>query len=66
MSSRPSDFETALRYAKLWTSYEGVADVISSGEVIIVMTTCNPAAITAPIPSSFRGYPVSYCQQTNI
>ena len=58
------DMEQILREAQHWTRFEGVTRVISrsslSGQSLVVITSCNPAAITAPIPSIFHGYPVSF------
>ncbi|MGC1510513.1 hypothetical protein [Ketobacter nezhaii] len=61
-----SDIQSAVAAAQAWLAYEGVAHVSSSrtstGDTIVVLTTCNPAAITAPIPSTFQGFSVIFCQ----
>lgn len=58
------DMEQILRQAQNWTKFEGVTKVISKtthgGQTLVVITSCNPAAITAPIPSTFHGYPVTF------
>lgn len=59
-------FQTAMEQAQAWLDYEGIVQVRSShtpnGDVIVVVTNCNPAAVTAPVPSYFLGYPVVFCQ----
>ncbi len=59
--------ELAVLDAQQWTAYEGVRKVVSGdgGRMIVVITSCNPAAITAPIPSFFHGFPVSFCEMTH-
>jgi len=62
------NIELAVQDAQQWKEYEGVQKVVmdDKGCGIIVITTCNPAAITAPIPSYFHGFPVSFCEMTRI
>jgi len=59
-------FQTALEQAQVWLKYEGIIQVRSThtpnGDTIVVVTNCNPAAITAPVPSYFQGYPVVFNQ----
>lgn len=60
------DFLSALQQAQTWLQYEGIIQVQASrtpnGDTIVVLTNCNPAAITAPVPSYFYGFPVIFCQ----
>lgn len=60
------DLQSALQQAQGWLKYEGIVQVQASrtpnGEAIVVLTNCNPAAITAPVPSYFQGFPVIFCQ----
>jgi hypothetical protein len=60
------DIQRSLRQAQTWLQYEGVVEITSShtpsGDSIVVLTNCNPAAITAPIPSYFQGFTVIFCQ----
>ena len=56
--------ELAVLEAQQWIQYEGVLKVVptENGRAIVVVTSCNPAAITAPIPSFFLGFPVTFCE----
>lgn len=58
--------QNAVLEAQSWLQYEGVALVTSArslnNERIVVFTLCNPAAITAPIPSTYHGFSVIYRQ----
>ena len=67
MLATKMNIELAVHDAQQWKAYEGVQKVVTSnnGRMIIVITTCNPAAITAPIPSYFHGFPVSFCEMTS-
>lgn len=60
------DIQSALQQAQSWLKYEGIVQVQASktpnGDTIVVLTNCNPAAITAPVPSYFQGFPVIFCQ----
>ncbi|RLU01613.1 hypothetical protein [Ketobacter sp.] len=60
------DIQSALQQAQSWLKYEGIVQVQASktpnGDAIVVLTNCNPAAITAPVPSYFQGFPVIFCQ----
>ena len=64
ITSPSGDIDQALEKAQHWTQFEGVTEVISrsglGGQALVVITSCNPAAITAPIPSIFHGYPVCF------
>jgi len=66
MLATKMNIELAVLDAQQWTDYEGVQKVVmaNSGRMILVITSCNPAAITAPIPSYFHGFPVSFCEMT--
>ncbi len=66
MLATKMNIELAVLDAQQWTDYEGVQKVVTAGNgrMIVVITTCNPAAITAPIPSYFHGFPVSFCEMT--
>ena len=67
MLATKMNIELAVLDAQQWNEYEGVQKVVSgdNGRMIIVITSCNPAAITAPIPSFFHGFPVSFCEMTH-
>lgn len=43
------NIELAVQYAQQWKEYEGVMQVVTDDSrlSIIVLTSCNPAAITA-------------------
>ncbi|HAG93097.1 MAG: hypothetical protein CMK83_19665 [Pseudomonadales bacterium] len=60
------DLQSALQQAQGWLKYEGIVRVRASrtpnGDALVVVTNCNPAAITAPVPSYFQGFPVIFCQ----
>ncbi len=60
--------DLAVQEAQQWTEYEGVSNVAiaANGRSIVVYTSCNPAAITAPIPSYFHGFPVIFHQLTSV
>lgn len=60
------NIELAVQYAQQWREYEGVMQVVTddSHRSIVVLTSCNPAAITAPIPSFYHGFPVAFCEMT--
>jgi len=62
------DIQSALEQAQRWLQYEGIVHIQASrtpnGHIIVVLTNCNPAAITAPVPSYFYGFPVSFRQTT--
>jgi len=64
MLATEMNIELAVFEAQQWTDYEGVQKVVTSGNgrAIVVITTCNPAAITAPIPSYYHGFPVTFCE----
>jgi hypothetical protein len=66
MLATKMNIDLAVQEAQQWTAYEGVMSVIAGedGRVIVVITSCNPAAITAPIPSYFHGIPVTFCELT--
>lgn len=66
MLATKMNIELAVLDAQQWKDYEGVQKVVtaSNGRMIVVITSCNPAAITAPIPSYFHGFPVSFCEMT--
>lgn len=66
MLATKMNIELAVLDAQQWTDYEGVLEVVtaSNGRSIVVVTTCNPAAITAPIPSYYHGFPVAFCEMT--
>lgn len=66
MLATKMNIELAVLDAQQWTEHEGVQKVVtaSNGRMILVITSCNPAAITAPIPSFFHGFPVSFCEMT--
>lgn len=68
MLATKMNIELAVLDAQPWTEYEGVQQVVAAdnGRAILVITSCNPAAITAPIPSYFHGFPVSFCEISNI
>lgn len=65
MLATQMNIEQAVLDAQSWLEYEGVQKVVAAGNgrAILVITSCNPAAITAPIPSYFHGFPVSFCEQ---
>lgn len=67
MLATKMNIELAVHDAQQWKDYEGVQKVVTgdNGRMIIVITSCNPAAITAPIPSYFHGFPVSFCEMTH-
>ena len=67
MLATKMNIELAVLDAQQWTDYEGVQKVVTAdnGRIIVVITSCNPAAITAPIPSYFHGFPVSFCELTS-
>lgn len=48
-----------------WSQYEGIVhiEVLPPTRIILIETSCNPAAITAPIPSIFEDYQVRYFQR---
>ena len=48
-----------------WSQYEGIVhiEVLPPTRIILIETSCNPAAITAPIPSFFEDYQVRYFQR---
>lgn len=60
------DIHSVLQQAQVWLQYEGIIQIQASrtpnGDVIVVLTNCNPAAITAPVPSYLHGFPVIFCQ----
>lgn len=48
-----------------WSQYEGIIriEVLPPTRIILIETSCNPAAITAPIPSFYEDYQVRYFQR---
>lgn len=66
MLATKMNIELAVQYAQQWKEYEGVLQVVTDDHhlSIVVITSCNPAAITAPIPSFYHGFPVAFCEMT--
>lgn len=64
LESRILELDQAIELAKEWLAYEGVIDILPIGLSIMVVTSCNPAAITAPIPSSYLGFDVNFHQKS--
>ena len=64
MLASKMNIDLAVHDAQQWTEYEGVSQVMvaANGRSILVITSCNPAAITAPIPSFFHGFQVQFHQ----
>lgn len=56
---------TIAEVVEQWRHYEGIIniEVLPPTRIILIETSCNPAAITAPIPSFFEGYQVRYYQR---
>ncbi|HEX4939777.1 MAG TPA: hypothetical protein VFX11_13960 [Candidatus Kapabacteria bacterium] len=66
MLASKMNIDLAVHDAQQWTEYEGVSKVMvaANRRSILVVTSCNPAAITAPIPSFFHGFQVQFHQST--
>ena len=64
MLATKMNIDMAVQEAQRWTEYEGVLKVVPTEDqrAIVVLTSCNPAAITAPIPSFFQGFSVIFCE----
>lgn len=67
MLATKMNIDLAVHEAQQWTEYEGVSKVVvaSNGRSILVITSCNPAAITAPIPSFYHGFQVQFHQASS-
>lgn len=58
--------ETSIQEAvDQWKRIEGIIhiEILPPTRIILIETLCNPAAITAPIPSFFEGFQVRYYQR---
>ncbi len=65
-----SNILEALDEASSWMQYEGVEGVgqgqKDDQDCIVVFVSCPPSALSAQIPSEFKGYPVVFQESGRI